>query len=231
VTELLNQSGGIVKTYRYDAFGNILQETGPTWNRGFTYTGRERHYRSGLYYYRARWYDAQTGRFITQDPILWGGGINLYGYVGNNPVNYYDPYGLSEVYIEINRLDYLNDCVIGKITVDSVPLGYTLELPWKGNRKYVSRIPAGSYFAEIHDSDHFGPVLKLQDVPGRDAILLHWGVWPKNTEGCPLVSKGRDTHSLWPGHQAVDDLMHYVFNVMISDAVVGERTYIKVMIK
>jgi RHS repeat-associated protein len=69
VTELTNATGSNVKTYKYDAFGNIMQETGPTINRGFTYTSRQLHARSGLYYYRARWYSPELGRFLTQDPI------------------------------------------------------------------------------------------------------------------------------------------------------------------
>jgi YD repeat-containing protein len=45
VTELLNAGGYLTKSYKYDAFGNIISETGPTFNRGFTYTGREHHAR------------------------------------------------------------------------------------------------------------------------------------------------------------------------------------------
>jgi hypothetical protein len=48
---------------------------------------------TGLYYYRARWYDAQVGRFISEDPIGLAGGINFYAYVANNPVNAIDPTG------------------------------------------------------------------------------------------------------------------------------------------
>ena len=47
-----------------------------------------------MYYYRNRWYDPEIGRFISEDPIGFAGGdINLYGYVGNNPQNFIDPYG------------------------------------------------------------------------------------------------------------------------------------------
>ncbi|MDX9715704.1 MAG: RHS repeat-associated core domain-containing protein [Dissulfurispiraceae bacterium] len=50
---------------------------------------------TGLYYYRARYYDANTGRFISKDPIGFSAGdVNLYRYVGNNPVNWTDPEGL-----------------------------------------------------------------------------------------------------------------------------------------
>jgi len=48
-----------------------------------------------LHYYRARWYDPQIGRFISEDPIGFAGGdVNLYGYVENNAINYSDPSGL-----------------------------------------------------------------------------------------------------------------------------------------
>jgi RHS repeat-associated protein len=51
----------------------------------YTYTGREWDKETGLYYYRARYYDPMEGRFISKDPISFAGGdVNLYGYVRNN---------------------------------------------------------------------------------------------------------------------------------------------------
>jgi RHS repeat-associated protein len=59
------------------------------------YTGRELDAETGLYYYRARYYDAQTGQFIGQDPLSFGAGdSNLYRYVANNATNLTDPSGL-----------------------------------------------------------------------------------------------------------------------------------------
>ena len=48
----------------------------------------------GYVYLRNRWYDPQTGRFLSQDPIGLAGGVNLYAYAGNNPTSYSDPFGL-----------------------------------------------------------------------------------------------------------------------------------------
>jgi RHS repeat-associated protein len=58
------------------------------------YTGRELDNESGLYYYRARYYDPMAGRFLSEDPLGFKAGINFYAYVGNNPLNFNDPSGL-----------------------------------------------------------------------------------------------------------------------------------------
>jgi uncharacterized protein RhaS with RHS repeats len=63
-----------------------------------------------MYQVRARWYDPQLGRFVSEDPIGLGGGINTYAYVGNSPVNATDPSGLRCGYmiIEVLNLSGLN---------------------------------------------------------------------------------------------------------------------------
>ncbi|HNK51158.1 MAG TPA: RHS repeat-associated core domain-containing protein [Nitrospira sp.] len=94
VTELTDINGAVAKAYAYDAYGNILESPG-TVDQPYTYTGREYDSESGLYYYRARYYDPGTGRLLQKDPIgSFLRDVNLYAYVTANPVNGVDPLGL-----------------------------------------------------------------------------------------------------------------------------------------
>ncbi len=68
----------------------------------YEYTGREKNAATGLLHYRNREYDAEQGKFLTEDPAgMQGSGTNLYAYVGNNPLSFNDPFGLSwETFVE-----------------------------------------------------------------------------------------------------------------------------------
>jgi len=69
--------------------------TGADSTNSHQFTGRERD-ATGLYFYRARYYSPTLQRFISEDPLGFGGGqVNLYGYVGNDPVDSVDPGGTS----------------------------------------------------------------------------------------------------------------------------------------
>jgi RHS repeat-associated protein len=94
INSLSNSAGAIANTYTYDSYGNLTASTGSLVNP-FRYTGREFDSETNLYYYRARYYDASTGRFLAEDPISFKGGANFYRYVKNNPVNLVDPFGLN----------------------------------------------------------------------------------------------------------------------------------------
>lgn len=91
-TGLVDSGGALLSQANYDSFGNSTNAL-PT---RYQYTGREKDDLSGLYYYRARWYDPHLGRFTSEDPIGLVGGINQFAYVGNNSVNAKDPTGLFE---------------------------------------------------------------------------------------------------------------------------------------
>jgi RHS repeat-associated protein len=80
----------------YDAFGNLQSETNSAIDEIFGFTGRQFDDATGLQNNLNRWYDSKTGRFVSEDPIGFGGGdSNLSRYVGNSPTHFVDPSGLK----------------------------------------------------------------------------------------------------------------------------------------
>ncbi len=91
---LTNAAGASQTTYTYGPFGSTTQ-AGTASSNAFQYSGREND-ATGLYYYRARYYDPRVQRFLSEDPLEFDSGdANLYGYTINNPVNLIDPTGLT----------------------------------------------------------------------------------------------------------------------------------------
>src|SRR5260370_2527591 len=84
ISSLSNAAGSIANTYTYDSFGKLTNSTGSLVNP-FRYTARESDTETGLYYYRARYYDSTSGRFVSEDPVTFLGGHNFYAYAGNEP--------------------------------------------------------------------------------------------------------------------------------------------------
>jgi RHS repeat-associated protein len=108
VTSLTTSAGALGNAYTYDSFGNQTHSSGSIANR-FQYTAREFDTEAGLYYYRARYYDPSTGRFLSEDPIRFKGGSNFYRYVDNRPVLYRDATGLLRD-CDQEQIDCFNDC-------------------------------------------------------------------------------------------------------------------------
>jgi len=94
VRELMNGSGTVVSRFSYDAWG-VMAQTSGTVGTPFGYAGYQYHAASGLNLTLFRAYDAALGRWLSRDPIFEEGGVNLYGYVGNSPINFSDPTGLA----------------------------------------------------------------------------------------------------------------------------------------
>ncbi len=88
VMALTDDSGVVKTTYTYDPFGSVTV-SGEISDSPFQYTGREND-GTGLYYYRARYYSPELQRWINEDSLECERehGKNLYGYVGNNPMNF-----------------------------------------------------------------------------------------------------------------------------------------------
>ncbi len=101
ITHLTDSNGMIANSYVYDSYGRRLT-VAESVIQPYSYTGREYDGESGLYFYRARYFDASTGRFLSEDPIRFrAGDQNLYRYVFNNPVNFNDPLGLRGAFAGI----------------------------------------------------------------------------------------------------------------------------------
>src|SRR5581483_11122502 len=106
VTSLSNSAGALANTYTYDSFGKLIGSTG-TLTNPFQFTGREFDPETGIYNYRFRYYDQNVGRFLSEDPIMFGGGVNFCRYADGNPVSEADPLGLD------TKVCYYSDAAAG----------------------------------------------------------------------------------------------------------------------
>ena len=112
----------------------------------------------------------------------------------------------------------------GILTLDDHHVCYTIELPWRDNRKGLSCIPKGKYSLETRWSPHHGNHLLVEKVPGRTCILLH----PANDaltqlKGCiapvsQLTGIGKGVHS----KEAFIELRDLVYNAIHA----GERVWL-----
>jgi RHS repeat-associated protein len=92
---LAQSTGGApIKYYDLNPWGRVAQADTGTTTR-FRMAGREYDQETGLYYMRARFYDPELGRFLSEDPVGVAGGLNLYVYANSDPVNMSDPFGLD----------------------------------------------------------------------------------------------------------------------------------------
>ena len=127
----------IVARFEYDAWGNILSATSSVpalaVNR-YRFQCREWSAATGLVNFRARWYDPVTGRWISKDPIGLSGGLNLYVFCGNDPVNGSDPYGLTGMVFFLRPTPLLLDGspkVLPRIRLNLLNLKRRLKMPKK----------------------------------------------------------------------------------------------------
>jgi RHS repeat-associated protein len=99
MTAILNSESSFihsnaVQLYEYSVYGQVAASD-PNHTNPFLFTGRRFDTDTGLYYYRARYYNPYIGRFLQTDPIGYGDGMNMYAYCGNNSVSLADPSGTS----------------------------------------------------------------------------------------------------------------------------------------
>jgi RHS repeat-associated protein len=112
-------TGTVAATFDYDAFGNQTQASfssdvsNPARTAAFAirFSSKYQDAESGLYYYGYRYYDPQSGRWLSRDPIGEQGGLNLYGFVGNDGVNGVDLWGLVSKKGFIKKFCKLDPCI------------------------------------------------------------------------------------------------------------------------
>jgi RHS repeat-associated protein len=108
VREVMNFAGVMQARYDYDPYGRPIVVAG-SFMADFGYTGMYYHPASGLNLTLYRAYNSDLGRWLSRDPIQELGGLNLYDYVANNPINFYDAYGLAEIEVRSTGNSYVTD--------------------------------------------------------------------------------------------------------------------------
>jgi RHS repeat-associated protein len=93
ISEYLTATGTTAAHFEYDPFGNTVANTDSQNLFTYRFSTKPRDVETGLYYYGYRYYDPTTGRWLSRDPIEEKGGVNLYGFVGNDAVDKLDVLG------------------------------------------------------------------------------------------------------------------------------------------
>ena len=189
VVALTDQSRRVVQSYEYDSFG-MVKPSSSSFVNSYTYTGREWDKETGLYYYRARYYDPMEGRFISKDPIGFEGGINIYLYVDDNPINYFDPSGLVKIPAYIP-----NSSVISLFRTRAKEFGFDLsKCSDKDLLDFIDSVPANEtqMFSDSYDKRPDAGTVKTKkqkDVNQREtayerALIEKWiKNWKKSCKG------------------------------------------------
>lgn len=138
VVAMLKDDASVQNYYAYSPYGETTPSANDDGNSS-EYTGRENDL-TGMYYYRARYFDPVLKRFISADPIGLGGGLNFYIYVGGSPMSRTDPTGLYWF-----RQPWQTPGTIGRPG--------TLVPPGGAVSEFIERyVPAGYTFGETHDA-------------------------------------------------------------------------------
>ena len=113
ITSLTDNAGAFAASYTRDSFGNQLTSSGMIVNP-IRFTAREWDQETGLYYYRARYYDPNIGRFSSEDPARFvARSPNFFQYAYGNPVNYMDPTGRAPTWWHLSMTRRLAEEIFG----------------------------------------------------------------------------------------------------------------------
>jgi len=108
VVALSDSDGDSCQSYEYSAYGQVAASDPNFIANPYMFTGRRFDIETGLYYYRARYYNPHIGRFMQTDPVGYNDDINWYLYCGNNPLGFVDPSGFTRAADIIMEWDIAN---------------------------------------------------------------------------------------------------------------------------
>jgi RHS repeat-associated protein len=204
-TSLSSTTGALAKSYTYDAFGTLTASTG-TLTNPFQFTSREFDSETGLNFYRARYYDPNVGRFISEDPIRFDGGFDFYVYVENNPVLYIDPMGLvhynkkppdtvpvtGATAAALNCLEHCLQCLTNNPKLDLLVSGGAEQTGHSKNSFHYKGLAVDiSYWNNLQTSDVFRCAENCGfDAGGDEPKKHHWHLqlYPGNgSRALPMI--------------------------------------------
>ena len=200
---ITDESGTISAAYAYDPFGNKVSSETDDLKNPYTFVGAYgvTDENDGLYFMRYRYYDACTARFIQKDPIGYSNELNLYRYVGNNPLNYIDPSGTSALALALvlsiigltvagytivtKTKNYAENYLVVK-SLDAVLKG----IPAEERQKIPGPHPSQDFFKGMND---------VMVTTGRTALGMHpvFGPGVKIVTGVDEISKGNYVKGAW----------------------------------
>jgi RHS repeat-associated protein len=167
--ELADAGGALQTQYTYEPFGNTTT-IGSTSTNSFAFTGREND-GTGLYFYRARYYNPTIQRFISEDPKGLNGGIDFYEYAADNPISFADPFGLDvAIYYyagaNVNPFGHVGVSVNGSPPVgfDPVELGYAV----------TPLLPVGGTVDPVSSSRSIKDQIVIHTSPDQDQAILRF---------------------------------------------------------
>lgn len=116
VISVINSAGMQEAQYKYNAFGKLLAKSG-TLEQPFQFSTKRYEPQTGLNYYGYRLYNPSIERWMNRDPLSEKGGINLYAFVQNDPVNMIDPFGLKPSKCQVCQYTAIAVCGVGSAGV------------------------------------------------------------------------------------------------------------------
>jgi RHS repeat-associated protein len=188
VVAVVNSSAADVVKYRYDEFGVLAGQSG-TLDQPYGFSTKRYYAGIGLSYYGYRFYAASLGRWMTRDPLGEAGGLNLYGFVGNGPMNAVDAWGLITD-ILINQPIGWGTSSLGHAAVNINGTVYSWEGEENQGQGVMTKYTWDAYRDWHEEQDIVGSIIKLTPEQEKAFIKFledygkNYGTYNAATNNC-----------------------------------------------